>query len=160
MENHSMAKEDDQKRTVLSWSDWGTKQKRTIIVGGNKVVIQELDGHEYDEVRNLPKPVPPMEFKKGQDGKPILKNGQAEREPNFQDPDYIRQLEEVEIARTLKILEHGLVEPNGKEIPGKSVKEKWEFLKGGKAGDIDKIALEIIRISNLLPGDVDFLNLS
>jgi|GEM_PF-6586186 len=147
----------EQSRTVLSWETWTQKQQKTIVVGGKNVVIQELSGAEYDEVRNIPKPQAPLDYKKGPDGRPVLKNGIPETEPNTQDSEYLKKIEEAEIVRTLKILEYGLVEPNGKEIPGNTPQEKWAFLKVGTAGYLDKIAMEILRISALLPGDTDFL---
>ena len=144
----------------LTWETWNQKQQKTLILRGKTIIIQELDGVQYEAVRNIVQPQPPMDFKKGPDGRPIIKDGIPQRDYNYEDPVYLQKKEEAEVSRMLKILEYGLVEPNGLEIPGKTVQEKWEFLKKGTAGNVDIIAQEILKLSNLIKGDLDFLGQS
>lgn len=147
-------------RTVLSWDDWSKKQTQMISIQGKTVVIQELDGNEYDQIKNIPKPLPPSKFKTGTDGKPVIVDGVPQKEPDYDDPNYLEAEKKAEKIRILKILEYGLKEPNGKSIQGTTDQEKLSFLNKGSAGFADRVAVEILRLSSLLPGDVDFLETS
>jgi hypothetical protein len=150
-----MNKQQNQEKS--SWDNWSVKNKQSVVIGGRSFVIQELDGEEYDLIKNIPAPVPPMKVKTKQDGSPIIIQGKPQHEPDYDAESYSKQLEEVEIKRALKILEFGLVDPDGHNIPGETDRDKWNFLKKGSAGSIENLTLEILRISSLLPAEVDAL---
>ena len=142
---------------VMTWETWGLREPKALRIGDKVVWIRELSKEEYDEIRSAPMPQVPIDYKVDTQGKYILKDNIPEMEPKPDSPAYKQQMETAEQIRTLKILEYGLVNPDGKSIPGQTSEEKLAFLKKGTAGHLDKIALEILRISSLLPGDVDFL---
>lgn len=145
------------KKAKNSWDNWTIKNQKRITVGKMDYLIQSINGSEYDEVKNIPNPVPPMKIKYGPDGKPIIRGARAEQELDYEAESYKKDIKNTDIKRALMILEFGLLEPDGKDIPGKTDMEKWDFLRQGTAGAIESVTLEILRVSSLLPEEVDEL---
>lgn len=141
----------------LEWEGWSSRIQKPLILGGNKkCLIQNLSGEELDEIGKIPEPIPPKKYKTDPDGKPLRGTQLGETEPNFDDPSYKDKLEQYNKSRVLKILEFGLVKPDGKSIPGETPDKKWDFIRKGIAGDIFKLSQEIMRLSHLTGEDVDF----
>ena len=151
--------EDEQGVDYLEWDEWSTKRLATVKIGGRYFQIQELDGDQLDAISKIPRPTPPMKYKAGPDGKPLRGKELGKTEPDLDDPVYVKELQLYQKTWALKLLEYGLVKPNGQNIPGKNIEEKWEFLKKGSAGNTSKLIEQIVSLSSLKEQDVDFFDL-
>lgn len=139
------------------WDDWAVKTQKSFMIGDKNFTVQSIPGEEFEEISEIFMPIPPQKLKKDERGKPIILKGAAQMEEDLEDPVYIKQVEEATIKRMLLILKHGLVTPDGGNIPGQTEVEKWNYLKKGSMGVIEKVTSEILKISSLQPGDVDDL---
>lgn len=138
------------RKKIASFEDWDERVKGLVeFVRPDETIIQfeiqSLTAAEMKKVRNkreAAEPTMPQPRQRGE-GRP---------DPN--DPHHKRDMVAYEEAKKkqndlniLWILEYGLTF----EIPGKDDDEKLEFLSNKVAGDADKIAMEIMEISNLTP---------
>ncbi len=151
--------ENNQDIDYLKWDDWSTKRQVTIKIGGRYFQIQELDGDQLDAISKIPRPIPPMKYKVGSDGKPLRDKELGQTEPDLDDSLYVKELQLYQKTWALKLLQYGLIKPDGNHIPGNSIEEKWEFLKKGSAGNTSKLIEQIISLSSLKEQDVDFFDL-
>ncbi len=150
-------KNKEKQHSNTGWEDWAEKKQKSIIVSGRSFVIQAMTRAEYDELNKIVTPAAPKKVMKDAKGKEVFIGKEIQFEDDFEDAIYLKQCDEVTIKRALVIFKHGLVRPDGNNIPGKTDRERWEFVKKGTAGVMEKVTMEILRISSLLPGDVDEL---
>ena len=144
-------------KEINGWDEWAQKKQKATIIGGRKFVVQELTGDEYDKVKKIPDAVPPKKYQTDSKGQVVMINKAAQQEDDYDNPEYLAKVKEVENKRSLLILKYGLVEPAGTKIPGDTDTEKWAHIKKGMAGVIEKLTLAICRMSSLLSGDIDDL---
>ena len=148
---------------VEKWEDWNDEVKAykdfkrpdgTVI----RFLCRGLSGRAIEEIDQQCKiPEPPKKPVMVSPGKPKLVNGMTSTAPDYNDPQYKKELEDIEKKRTVLILEKGLLKPDGSLLPGKTWQEKYGFLLDKIPGDVVKLKNFIwLALSNLHAEDVDF----
>lgn len=147
------------RKVIKSFDDWSESVAQEIVFsrpGGDDHVFQihaisEKARKEGSELYN--KMLPP---------KPIAKLNSSGL-PKVEDRHYKEAMQAYEQAmedatQAIKVhyIEEGWAKPNGFSIPGETLAEKGEALSAKIAGDIDKLYLAIIKLSNLQQDDINF----
>ena len=136
-------------RKIDSFEEWSKSEiyPTTFIRPDGTQVVIECRGLTHGEVEKIQKECtinpPKMPKRNPLNGKIMSdEKGVVLMENNYDDPEYIKDFEQMRKKEMTMTLELGLTQI---KIPGKDWKEKWENLNNKLSGDVDKLYMYIIQ---------------